>query len=205
MDISNLAPPEKEAPANGSSRSTGGILRGRALGNVFNIGDPFDDIPQDVAPLARGRVNVTIVQQPPSDVIIENPTSHLKVVSPCYDTLGPLLKKVAKSYSPVRSKYLNISENRTHFKAFVSDHNYRVYVLDQKQWSIMGRYKVVVEDDEDVIWEEDEGGKVTHILLVGFIRGFFFQTLAQIIFRKMTTSMSLPPQFLHHSISVPFL
>jgi len=175
MDISNLVPPEKEAPANGSSCSTGGILHGHALGNVFNIGDPFDDIPQDVAPLARGCVNITIVQQPPSDVIIENPTSHLKVVSPCYDMLGPLLKKVAKSYSPIHSKYLNISGNRTHHKAIVSDHNYHVYVLDQKQWSIMGCYKVVVEDDEGVIWEEDKDGKVTHILLVGFIQGFFLK------------------------------
>ena len=33
----------------------------------------------------------------------------------------------------------------------------------------MGRYNVVVEDDEDVVWEKDEGGNVTHILLVGFI------------------------------------
>jgi len=32
----------------------------------------------------------------------------------------------------------------------------------------MGRYNLVVEDDEDVVWEEDEVGKVTHILLVGF-------------------------------------
>ncbi len=110
IDLSNLALPEREAPANGSSRSTGGILRGCALGNAFNIGDPFNDVPQDVAPLSRGRINVTIVQQPPSDVIIENPTSHLKVVSPCYDTLGPLLQKVAKSYSPVRSKYLIVLE-----------------------------------------------------------------------------------------------
>ena len=44
-----------------------------------------------------------------------------------------------------------------------------MYVLDQQQWSIMGRYNVVVEDDEDVVWEKDEGGNVTHILLVGFI------------------------------------
>jgi hypothetical protein len=40
-----------------------------------------------------------------------------------------------------------------------------VYVLDQQQWSIMGHYNVVVEDDEDVVWEKDEGGHVTHILL----------------------------------------
>jgi hypothetical protein len=42
--------------------------------------------------------------------------------------------------------------------------------LDQQQWSVMGRYNVVVEDDEDVVWEKDEGGNVTHILLVGFIK-----------------------------------
>ena len=116
IDISNLPPPEREPPANGSSRSTGGILRGRALGNAPNIGDLFETMPQDVQPLPRGRINVTIVQQPPSDVIIENPTSHLKVVSPCYETLGPLLKKVAKSYSPVRRKYFiyrNAKHNQT--------------------------------------------------------------------------------------------
>ena len=103
--VSNLPAPERELPANGSSRSTGGILCGRALGNTPNIGDPFDDMEPDVKPLARGRFNVTIVQQPPGDLIIENPTSHLKVMSPCYETLAPLLKKVAKSCSPVRSKY----------------------------------------------------------------------------------------------------
>ena len=104
IDLANLPHLERQPPANGSSRSTGGILRGRALGNAPNIGDPFDDVQQDVKPLSRGRVNVTIVQHPPGDLVIENPTSHLKVMSPCYETLGPLLKKVAKSYSPVRSK-----------------------------------------------------------------------------------------------------
>jgi len=108
IDLSNLPAPEAQVPANGSSRSTGGILRGNALGNAPNIGDLFDAMPQDVQPLSRGRVNVTIVQQPPSNIVVENPTSHLKVNSPCYETLGPLLKKVARSYSPVRSKCLVI-------------------------------------------------------------------------------------------------
>ena len=105
-------------PANGSSRSTGGILRGRALGNSFNIGDPIGDVAQDVAPLSNGRINVMIVQQPPSDVVIKNPTSLLNVKSPCYDTLGPLLKKVAKSYSPVHSKYWNIYKYTKHTDSF---------------------------------------------------------------------------------------
>jgi hypothetical protein len=84
------------------------VLRGHALGNTFNIGDSVGGVPQDIAPLANGQVNVMIVQQPPSDAVIENATSLLNVRSPCYDTLGPILKKVAKSYSPVRSKYLII-------------------------------------------------------------------------------------------------
>ena len=108
IDLSKLQPPEIQAPANGSSRSTGGVLRGRALGIAANIGDPFDDMQQEVRPLSRGRINLTIVEHPPGDVIIENPTSHLKVLSPCYETFAPLMKKVAKSYSPVRSKYFII-------------------------------------------------------------------------------------------------
>ncbi|EDR04486.1 uncharacterized protein LACBIDRAFT_330655 [Laccaria bicolor S238N-H82] len=117
------------------------------LQEVCCVGDPIGEVPQDIAPLAIGHINVTIVQQPPSDAVIENATSLLNVRSPCYDTLGPILKKVAKSYSPVHK------------------HNYHVYILDYKQWSIMGHYNVVVEEDETAVWEEDETGKVTHILL----------------------------------------
>ena len=105
INLANLSPLEREPPANGSSCSTGGIICGRALGNAPNIGDPFNDVQDDVKPLFHGQVNVTIVQQPPGDVVVENPTSHLKVMSPCYETLAPILKKVAKSYSPVCSKY----------------------------------------------------------------------------------------------------
>ena len=101
-------------PAHGSSCSTEGILCGRALGKSFNIGDPIGDVAQDVALLSYGRINIMIVQQPPSDVVIENPTSLLNVKSPCYNTLGPLLKMVAKSYSPVRSNYWNIYKYTKH-------------------------------------------------------------------------------------------
>ena len=89
---------------------------GRAVGNTFNIGDSVGDVPQDIA-LLSSRVNVTIVQQPPSDAVIENTTSLLNVRSPCYDTLGPILKKVAKPYSPVCSKYFIIYKYKNHNKA----------------------------------------------------------------------------------------
>ena len=69
----------------------------------------IDDMQQEVRPLSRGRINLTVVGHPPEDFIVENPTSHLKVLSPCYETFAPLMKKVVKSYSPVHSKYYIIS------------------------------------------------------------------------------------------------
>jgi len=68
----------------------------------------------------------------------------------------------------------------------------------------MGRYSVVVADDEEAVWEEDEGGKVTHILLVGFIC-YLFKILVKFIFRKTTTKILLHLQFHHHSIIALFL
>ena len=54
INLSGLAPPEREEPANGSSRSTGRVLHGRALGNTYNIGDSLGEVPQDIAPLSSG-------------------------------------------------------------------------------------------------------------------------------------------------------
>ena len=68
----------------------------------------------------------------------------------------------------------------------------------------MGHYNLVVEEDETAVWEEDEIGKVTHILLVGFIT-FFDLNFAQIGSRKMTMSKWLPLQSSHHSITVLLL
>ncbi len=63
----------------------------------------------------------------------------------------------------------------------------------------MGRYDVVVADDEAAVWKEDEGGKVTHILLVGFI-GLLVYILVKAITRKMIRIILLHLQFHHHSI-----
>ena len=90
INLSGLVPPEREEPANGSSCSTGDVLYGCAPENTFNIGDSVGDVPEDIAPLSSGQVNVMIVQQPPSDAVIKNATSLLNVRSPCYDTLGLL-------------------------------------------------------------------------------------------------------------------
>ena len=101
IDIANLAPPKIQPPANGSSRASGGILRNKALGNVFNFGDeqPVDDHVQ-----AEGYVNLSIVSEPPKSLVVEDGTSIIKVLTPCHSTMGPLLERVARAYSPLRSK-----------------------------------------------------------------------------------------------------
>lgn len=45
-------------------------------------------------------------------------------------------------------------------------HNHRVYVLDDNQWSVKGRYDVVIADDEKCTWVKEKEKLVTHILLV---------------------------------------
>ena len=108
FNISNLPVPQDQPPANGSSRSWGATSRGRSHGNVHNIGDP-SPVQADIHdPLPRGRVNLTIVNERPTTLSVENASSIIKVATSCYHTVSPLLRQISWSYSPVRSKFLYI-------------------------------------------------------------------------------------------------
>jgi hypothetical protein len=88
-------------PAEGSSRVTGGVLRGRAVGNVLNLPDTSELI-QDIPVPAKGTVRLY------SD-LSHQPSTHKPILTMKTDakpTLGPILQKLARSYSPVRSKCL---------------------------------------------------------------------------------------------------
>jgi hypothetical protein len=88
-------------PPEGSSRVTGGVLRGRAVGNVLNLPDTSELI-QDIPVPAKGTVRLY------SD-LSHQPSTHQPILTMKTDakpTLGPILQKLARSYSPVRSKYL---------------------------------------------------------------------------------------------------
>ena len=88
-------------PAQGSSRTTGGVLRGRAMGNVFNFPDA-PDILEDTPVPAKGTLRLY------SD-LAHQPSIHKPILTMKTDakpTLGPILQKLARSYSPVRSMCL---------------------------------------------------------------------------------------------------
>jgi hypothetical protein len=93
--------PTATPPAEGSSRVTGGVLRGRAVGNVLNLPDTSELI-QDIPVPAKGTVRLY------SD-LSHQPSTHKPILTMKTDakpTLAPILQKLARSYSPVRSKCL---------------------------------------------------------------------------------------------------
>jgi hypothetical protein len=80
----------------GASRVTGGILRGRAYGNVYNHADAETTFDSDTR---MGKVHVYMARVDPT---VAKPEMVLKhKVTP---KLQPILKALARGYSPVRSK-----------------------------------------------------------------------------------------------------
>ena len=89
--------PPTSPPRFGASRATGGILRGRAYGNVFNHADAAE-MKFDLEP-RMGKVQVYMARVDPSltkpDMVLKHKVTH---------KLKPILKALARGYSPVRSK-----------------------------------------------------------------------------------------------------
>ena len=82
----------------GASSVTGGVLRGRAQGNVYNMADKIkadDFVTKDVT----GKVHIFRLHGNP-----ENMEPYMTVKTKVTNTLGPILKKLGAQYSPIRSK-----------------------------------------------------------------------------------------------------
>jgi hypothetical protein len=93
--------PTASPPPEGSSRATGGVLRGRAIGNVLNLPDAPEVLGDALIP-ARGTLKLF------SD-LSHRPSTHKPIMTlktEAKPTLGPILQRLARGYSPVRSEYL---------------------------------------------------------------------------------------------------
>jgi len=124
----------------GASRTSGGILRGRAIGNVFNQADA-SDIHGGLYPV-KGSVHVykgcvDPTQNKPNMVVKADVTPNLVDV----------VKKMARSYSPVREHHL--------------------YVWEEGNWCVKGSYQTVMEEvSEEVNWDLDGGKPILSIAIV---------------------------------------
>lgn len=98
VDVPMISPPVSPPRdvLQGASRTTGGVLRGRAYGNVFNHADVEDE--RHVGP-RKGKV---LVYQSPKDPMIHK--ADMSITLEVTSQLKPVLKSLAQKYSPVQSK-----------------------------------------------------------------------------------------------------
>jgi hypothetical protein len=91
-DVLMASPPRLQ----GASRTTGGILRGRALGNVYNFADHTDVVAQQGKVI--GKVHVYTTHGNPDEskpyMMLKHEVTH---------RLTPILKKLGNQYSPIKS------------------------------------------------------------------------------------------------------
>ena len=98
LDIKMHSPPRLY----GSSRTTGGILRGNTLGNTMNTAD-FDDIVDVLHPIS-GKVLVYSSNQDPANLSIQTMKPSTFIKHNITSSIQPVLKKVAEKYSPIQSE-----------------------------------------------------------------------------------------------------
>lgn len=94
-DVHMGSPP----PLHGASRTTGGVFRGRAQGNVLNIADA-EKHTEDIGPLV-GNVKVYRVGDDPQAGKAQ--TVFKAAVS---KDIAPILRELSELYSPIKSESL---------------------------------------------------------------------------------------------------
>lgn len=135
-------------PLEGASHTVGGIIRGRAIGNIFNHGDAQDLPSQPI--VVKGTLKVyTSLQAPPSQV---KPTMILKVIP--FPTLAPVLKKLSSHYPTVKSKSDILCIIVIH--RLLANNQY-IYVSESDLWCSKGQYAASVEDDDEIEWTYENG------------------------------------------------
>jgi hypothetical protein len=112
-----MASPKQSIPAYGSSRSTGGVFRGRAQGNTFNMADAnevWDDINIYTSnQVEKGKIYFYISDLNPPEVDTTQPsfTATIYDINKC-QTIQQVVERGSRDYSPIRRKlFIFISYN----------------------------------------------------------------------------------------------
>lgn len=122
----------------GASRTTGGFIRGKAIGNNYNFGDKIDsdmDFENANKPV-HGKVLLYTNRTKGADPEM---SMKLQVTT----QLGSVLESVAKKYSPIKN------------------HNSRIFVFEDNTWSIKGKFDDALISDERVDWTASSDGALT--------------------------------------------
>jgi hypothetical protein len=96
--------PPVSPPKYGSSCTSGGLFRGRAVGNSLNAADYSNRDNSDYIGPVPGHILLYLSQDDPASVVPESLTPYARL---SYDyspkmPIAPVLEKIARKYSPVR-------------------------------------------------------------------------------------------------------
>ena len=93
-------------PAEGSSQTTGGLLCGKAMGNVVNLADMQDvAAAKPVDSAVKGIVKVYISDIEPSELDFKNMKPITKVTIKVNTNIGSVLAEVANWYPAIKHKF----------------------------------------------------------------------------------------------------
>src|ERR1700683_3967047 len=140
-----------EVDPHGSSRSTGGFSRGRAVGNYHNWGGADDVMdPTDWNSPTCGKVLLFANWEsgsPPYMSFTTDVTPELPVV----------LKELSGRFSPIERG------------------DSQVCVFEDDMWEVKGRFSEALKDNAPLEWEvKDDGKLVLYLLAVGVFFNVFF-------------------------------
>ena len=95
--------PPVSPPKYGSSRTSGGLFRGRAVGNSLNAADYSNRDNSDYIGPVPGHILLYLSQDDPASVVPESliPYARLSYDYSPKTPITPVLEKIARKYSPV--------------------------------------------------------------------------------------------------------
>ena len=136
---------DDELDPRGSSRTTGGFIRGKAAGNNFNWGDARDDAmdPEDWDGTTYGKVLLFVDRNTGS-------SPYLTFTTEVTPELPVVLKEMSGRFSPIERR------------------DSRIYIFEDEAWEVKGRFSQAIKDKAPLQWEMNDDGKlVLHLLAVG--------------------------------------
>lgn len=167
-------------PPEGSSRTSGGILRGKAIGNTFNYGDG-----QELPMVSEEQEGVVKLFNSLADA--DANLKPLIIKTKVVPTISPVLKKLARRYSPIESKSDYIYMSHLLIK---SEERQHILVLEDGQWNMKGRYDIALEDDEEVQWTHEDGRPSLTLCVVS--ENYLFNTTPSQRTQNATNPLDVP-------------
>jgi hypothetical protein len=136
----------------GSSRTEGGLFRGRASGIAPNMADmdmemgDRDAVDEDLAPL-MGRVHLFTTRDPTAK-------PYLTMKHRVTPNLEPILLQLGINYSPVKSMCSAFMCDDAHLISAL-DRNQRIFVEEDGMWAVRGRFDDALKNTEVLDWNTD--------------------------------------------------